>query len=136
MSTESKNAKVKTETTTDDAPVYAFYGSLRQGMGNSPMLKDTEFVKEGRVKGFKLLSLGAYPYIVKSDNENDTVIVEVLKVPNKTVEENVHWMEIGAGYTREVVDVEGTKAYIYTKPTAGNHPVVEDGDWVNYKKSR
>ena len=119
-----------------DSPIYAFYGSLRKEMGNHPGLRDSEFISKEILHGYKLYSLGAYPYIVASGDKSDTVIVELYNVKNPQIEAQVHWMELGAGYSRVVENIAGTDAYVYVWEEGGGHEQVKDGDWVKYKKAR
>jgi len=108
-----------------------FYGSLKTGHYNNPKSEGVQTTgKIVDLVGFNMYSLGAYPYIRKTP-ANNSIKVELFKVS----QEDFEWidrMEQGAHYTREVVDIEGTKHYIYVmKPNycvEDRHPV-ESGNW-------
>lgn len=119
----------------------AVYGSLRKGQYNyRPEMGSP--VGKGRLVGAKLFSLGAFPCIVKSDNPNDTVVVEVYDLPDKLFAP-IERMELGAGYTRESVivyfddpvddeipdpDLE-IEAYFYHTTPSWHRGEVINGDW-------
>ena len=122
----------------------AVYGSLRAGMGNNTWTKDnleSEGVSE--VKGYKLYPLcgGAYPGINKSEDDSDSVVVELYKLidsNHNSAEEmfsSIDNMEIGANYSREMITRDGKEyiLYVYNRmlPVEGS---IAGGDWVKYKK--
>lgn len=119
---------------------YAFYGSLRPGMYNFAGFKqryqeDIEVVAEEKeIKGYKLYSLGAYPYAIKTGNDDDAMKVSVIKAKNRA-ETNIHGMEIGAGYEYDEVEIDGEKCGIYLFPAgyAREERLVPHGDWVKFK---
>jgi gamma-glutamylcyclotransferase (GGCT)/AIG2-like uncharacterized protein YtfP len=112
----------------------AVYGTLRVGDYNhsyfsSGLKSISERVK---ISGFKLYSLGPYPCAVKTDDDNDTIIVDVLDPTDKRTERMIDGMERGAGYHFETTNVNGEdcKIYLFKKPS-GDH--IENGDWMDYK---
>lgn len=118
--------------------LYAFYGSLRPTMYNFEARADSlEVIKDNvEVKGYKMFSLGAYPFCVKTDNEDDKIIVTLCKPKNDAIEASIHRMEIGAGYYYDEITVDDSNYGIYLFDKAyTNKFTVDDGDWVKYKKS-
>jgi Uncharacterized conserved protein len=127
---------------------FAFYGSLRKPLYNykrvlGPLETDGGLEFEGTtvLTGFKMFSLGYYPFIVRTDLDTDTIIVELYKVNNEYAKHHIHMMEVGAGY--EVVEVVlNDKTYgIYVYPGDAEEyekhgtKVVTGGDWVEFDKT-
>lgn len=133
--------------TLDDAlncVFFAFYGSLRPGMGNYEWaLKDRAEVTHTlttKLSGFKLFSLGWYPMAFLSSDPTDSMTVDIFAINNPDVKRRIDGMEIGAGYLRHYVEVPGIdgKILIYVGPGDGESrslPLVESGDWVSYKNN-
>src|SRR6266516_2276198 len=95
-------------------PYYAFYGSLRQGMYNHERFKShLEYQFREPVGGFNLHALARYPVAVKSDSENDRIVVEVFKITDVETENKIHQIEIDAGYYFEEINVREISARIY-----------------------
>lgn len=118
------------------------YGSLRRGEYNhqGAFASGVQHVADGRIKGAILHSLGAYPCIVASKNDADTVVGEVYDLADDTFNW-VERMELGAGYIRRPVEVDShnniaedgegpiqAEAYFYPYPPTYGH-VVASGDW-------
>src|SRR5690349_8398064 len=94
--------------------LFAFYGSLRQGMGNYIHFKDDlEFIGKQELRGFKLFSLTDYPYAIATKNQNDCIVVELFKIINLKTEELIHQEEIDAGYIFAKVEIAKQKFGIY-----------------------
>lgn len=115
---------------------YAFYGSLRKGMYNYEAAKGSmEYIGTETISGFKLFSLGAYPCVIRSDNEEDTLVVDLFTVTGPR-ERSIHNMEIGAGYNYEEVEINGQMFGIYTFDKENGkrleNRLVPGGDWVKY----
>lgn len=119
-----------------------FYGSLRPPMYNWKRFVDfygpKAMVHLGttEIKGFKLYSLGAYPAAVKSDDDSQ-LIVDLFELDHE-VYNHIHGMEYGAGYTREVVNIDGDKYSIFVYPDSGFsvNNLVKSGDWVAHILSK
>lgn len=112
---------------------YAFYGSLRSGMANYAIYRSSlQHIKTVRLPGFKLYALTHYPYAVKSARVADSIVAEIFRVTNKQAERSIHALELQAGYFYDEVVVDDLPVGIYLYPSAGNHPVVEGGDWVHF----
>jgi len=96
------------------------YGTLKDGYYNHDYwMEGTKFYNYSSVKGYKLLDLGAFPGMVKGD-EDDQVFGEVYGVTQAQLE-RIHHLE---GYTKgredtnlynleQVTDVYGATMYTY-----------------------
>lgn len=104
------------------------YGSLKRGFPlHSSWLKDQEFVGPAELKGFSLLSLGAYPGLISVNNDDFSVIGEVFNVVADTFEE-LKDMEESVGYsTVEVELADKTTAYAFVFDSLIEGPC----SWVN-----
>jgi gamma-glutamylcyclotransferase (GGCT)/AIG2-like uncharacterized protein YtfP len=116
--------------------LYAFYGSLRNGEYNHNHFKSgMEFLRTVEVPGFKLYSLGSFPCVIRTDNEDDKLTVDLFVVTGDW-ESRIHRMELGAGYSYDEITVEGDNYGIYTYPSS-SHAYLRDrfvpgGDWVKH----
>lgn len=110
------------------------YGSLRKGEYNYEYFKQgLEYIKTVEIPNYKLYSLGAYPGIKES--KNSSIICDLMKVTDSKYGDGIHRMELGAGYSYRVINVDGVEAIIY--PYEGNireEDLVESGDWSKYLK--
>ena len=71
------------------------YGSLKKGKYNHRLIEDCELVGKTKVKG-TLYRVSSYPALIEEgDNEYE---LEVYKITNPNVFEDLRNMEIGAGY--------------------------------------
>lgn len=119
----------------------AVYGSLRKGLGNHRLLKDSEYLGDFKSEPvFNLHSLGGFPGL--KEGGETSVVMEVYSVTDE-VAKNVDSLE---GYT------PGQKATFYDKipietpwGTAGvytyvraldSDSIVESGDWKEYLENR
>lgn len=118
----------------------AVYGSLRKGMSNHRLLMDSPMLSTERIGGFKMYSLGGFPFIASSDNEDDRITIEVYGVDQETMRD----LDILEGYNprhpessfynRKLVQTSLGDAWIYfIDGRENNHPVLH-GDWVQYRK--
>ena len=116
------------------------YGSLREGMYNFTAFTNMfgegyKKLGSGTVKGYKLYSFGAYPFI---QEDNGFIVVDVFECSDKC-KEAIDGMEYGAGYSSEEVTVETENGeftgtiYTMNDIDPSNYPHVEDGDWVKFK---
>jgi gamma-glutamylcyclotransferase (GGCT)/AIG2-like uncharacterized protein YtfP len=124
--------------------VVAVYGSLRSECYNNRLFhhfprKEWKVLGKDVIKGFSLFSLGGFPGVERT-GENELVI-EVYRVSDSVLEairslegydpfsdENWFYNEI------EVETKFGqAKLYEYVDGVNGR-PVIEHGDWVEYKK--
>lgn len=119
-----------------------FYGSLRQGEYNHSYFNkgDFYFLQTVELQGYKLYSLGSYPGVKESDNNTDTIICDVVVIEDKPTFESIDRMELGAGYSRKLVDVkldtgELIKCVIYIyEDRVKEEWLVEGGDWSKFLK--
>ena len=128
------------------------YGSLRVGHGNwRGMLRDTECINEqDTLTGYQLFTWpnGGYPCIVKTENPEDTVVVDVFDLNNTTghdpvqIGDRIDRMEFGAGYHKELVILRsGRMAWVYPMTAEkaerqGMTTYVESGDWTEWKRAQ
>lgn len=120
--------------------IFAFYGSLRVGEYNYKSLLEeqdgVEFIGTDTVHGYELRSLGAYPVILPSTEENG-IVVDVFEINNKAIIQRIRSMELGAGY-EEVSVLLPTLELSATIYEGGKHhnmrkdsyKLVPTGDWV------
>lgn len=113
--------------------LFAFYGSLRKGMANYNIYKPgLKYIETTRIYGYELLTLGDYPYVVRSANTSDSIVIEIFQIEDEKVVQAIHLMELEAGYVFELIEVEGRKMGIYIFECSGNNSKVDSGDWVEF----
>ena len=108
------------------------YGSLMKGLSNHRTLEGSVFVGEARIRGFRMVSLGAFPGLVCGNSE---IHGEQYYVDPVTLDRLDNLEGNGRFYTRERVDTSFGRAWVYVLPTEtyGRHREVPDGDWRKYK---
>lgn len=124
---------------------FAFYGTLRPGGRNYGLVDvpGTEVVaKTVAVPGFKMYGTRFnFPYVRFTGNDDDTIIVDLMKVPAERNAWSVHWMELGAGYHVREITVDGETYWIYAyddkthkelSARAGGSTEIPDGNWFTY----
>lgn len=111
---------------------YAFYGSLRKGMYNHIRFGNLEYLFTEKLAGYKLYALERYPIAIKTNVPSDTITVEVTRVSNPATENEIHQLELNAGYYYDEVTVRGISVGIYLFHDQGTFPEVPQGDWVTY----
>jgi gamma-glutamylcyclotransferase (GGCT)/AIG2-like uncharacterized protein YtfP len=111
------------------------YGTLRKGMNNHRLLRDSKHVDTVRVPGWMMITLGSYiPTIVYTGTAHDSVVLEVYEVDEDTLHD-IDQLEGYAGpngnnwYTRSLV--YGDEVYAYT----WQH-IVKGGDYVEWRSRR
>jgi gamma-glutamylcyclotransferase (GGCT)/AIG2-like uncharacterized protein YtfP len=93
------------------------------------------YLGKEELKGFKMFSLGDYPYIVKTENSGDRIIAELFQITNHETEQTIYELEIGAGYIFSEVEIGNIKFGIYLfESSAIGDPEVRDGDWSTFRK--
>jgi gamma-glutamylcyclotransferase (GGCT)/AIG2-like uncharacterized protein YtfP len=114
----------------------AVYGSLRQGMGNHPLLSRGEATKLSteRVGGFLMYSMGGFPYIRPAPQLND-IVIEVYKVDASTMRRLDQLEGYPSFYNRKLIDTTKGQAWIYfiDEEPGGREPV-HSGDWVKFRR--
>ena len=116
----------------NQADKYAFYGTLRLKMENFfPYQEYIKFVKTAEIAGFKMYSLGEYPYIVRTGREKDTIVCDLCYIRNSWVGREIDVMEIEAGYACENIEMDGQtfRIFVYKNYIPGTQGI-QSGDWV------
>jgi gamma-glutamylcyclotransferase (GGCT)/AIG2-like uncharacterized protein YtfP len=111
---------------------YAFYGSLRQGMYNHDRFGNLECLFTEKLAGFKLFALERYPIAVATHNPAHIITIEVTRVIHRNTENEIHQLELNAGYYYDEVTVRGITVGIYLFHNSGTYTWVPHGDWVRY----
>lgn len=79
------------------------YGSLKKGKYNNPIMGDSEYLGETKIKG-QLYMISSYPAITEEGDNEYTA--EVYKVSDD-VYRSIYGMEIGAGYKEMTATIKG-----------------------------
>lgn len=111
--------------------LYAFYGTLRQGMEyHSIYGKRISFIQSVLLKGYRLFSVGDYPYAVRAPT--GSIVADLCHVDRRTAA-TIHSMEIEAGYFYDEIIIESQAfgIYLFSRADPGD-PEVQSGDWVQY----
>lgn len=112
----------------------AFYGSLREGKGNRRWCEaSVEAVTKTTISGYKMRSLGGYPFVVKTSDPSDLTVVELVTVMDNDTFNQIDGMEIQAGYIRDTIIVDDEEWLIYLYPE--DYPEYEEvigGDWTKF----
>lgn len=111
--------------------LYAFYGTLRQGMEYySIYRKGMSYLQSVLLKGYRLFSLGDYPYAVPSPT--GSIVADLYQV-DEEIATTIHSMEIEAGYYYDeiIIDSRAFGIYLFDKVDSGDSEV-QSGDWVRY----
>jgi Uncharacterized conserved protein len=112
---------------------YLFYGSLRKGMSlHQRFESDLEYHYSLWLKGYELYALEDYPFAIKSNDPETKILVDVFEIKSQQTVDEIHQIEMAAGYFFEVIKLNDTKAGIYLFENHANEPKVEGGDWVNF----
>lgn len=111
--------------------LYAFYGTLRQGMEYySIYRRGMTCLQSVLLKGYRLYSLGDYPYAVPSPT--GSIIADLYRVDDK-IARIIHNMEIEAGYYYDeiIIEPQAFGIYLFEKADPGDSEV-RSGDWAQY----
>ena len=119
------------------------YGSLLSGMGNHSLLGNSKKLGESKSPaGFKMVDLGYFPGVVKSEDGIGDVVGEVYEVDDDTMRrldrlEGYNSINPDNGfYNRIEINTDFGTAFMYTVNhgfTRGGK-FVENGDWKAYFK--
>lgn len=114
------------------------YGSLRLNEYNYNYFKarygdNMHYIKTIELEGYKLYSLGLYPGIKESKN-NEVLIADIMDVS-----EDLYWsiteMELSSGYSIKEITIDDIKTSIFIyKGSVSESKLVVSGDWSNYLK--
>ncbi|HEY4656541.1 MAG TPA: gamma-glutamylcyclotransferase [Cyclobacteriaceae bacterium] len=111
---------------------YAFYGTLRHGIEyHSIYTKGMDFLQSVLLRGYRLYSLGDYPYAVRSDS--GCIVADLYKVNDPEISLSIHLMELEAGYYYDeiIIDSLSFGIYLFESPSPGDEEI-RSGDWVRY----
>lgn len=128
--------------------IIATYGSLRVGQYNYDAFKswaesigkDFLYIETITLKGYNLYSLGAYPAVIESEFDTDTLTVDLM-LCSEEVYRRITNMELNAGYLVKDISDEINKVfvhpvmiYLYEDENwlANSTKQVESGDWVKH----
>ncbi|MDH4089046.1 MAG: gamma-glutamylcyclotransferase [Cyclobacteriaceae bacterium] len=115
---------------------YAFYGSMRKGLENYSLYqRDLVFLETVELSGFKMYSLVDYPYVIRTGNLADKIVVDLFAITDPETERIIHNMELGAGYIFSEVEIADIKFGIYLFERANTDNIeVSRGDWSVLRK--
>jgi gamma-glutamylcyclotransferase (GGCT)/AIG2-like uncharacterized protein YtfP len=110
------------------------YGTLKPGHYNFDRFFNETNVKVGeeiKLPGFKMYSLGAYPCVVHTENNEDIITAVKLKNVKSNIFNSINNMELGAGYVRKEIQLDNETYFIYVFRANNIHnlKVVENGNW-------
>lgn len=106
-------------------PVLVFvYGTLKQGCPLQKWMKKSKYLGDHTVKGYTLISLGPYPAMYSTEDEQHAVLGELYEMPADDFD-RLAAMEESAGYqTVAVVTTEGVTAKAFILGTIHSGPVM------------
>jgi gamma-glutamylcyclotransferase (GGCT)/AIG2-like uncharacterized protein YtfP len=120
--------------------LYGVYGTLRSGFGNNQLLQNeySQYLGTQVLKApFRMVSMGGFPGMIHTPNEERTITIEVFRVTSPTVERRLDMLEGYPGwYDKQTIETEWGTAFIYTQTEeqVGKNPSVESGDWKQFVK--
>lgn len=113
------------------------YGTLRFGFGNWSWALNCEPISTETVNiPFKMISLGGFPGLVPSD-ENHDITIEIYEVD----EHQYNSIERLEGYPKFYqkalipTSLGEVEVYVLNDKEYQNYPVVESGDWKEFKSN-
>jgi gamma-glutamylcyclotransferase (GGCT)/AIG2-like uncharacterized protein YtfP len=113
--------------------LYAFYGSLRQGMLNHERFRHAlHYRYTESITGYRLHAMEHYPYAVHTGRSDEVLVAEVYHVIDSRVEQAIHELELDVGYSYAEVMIRNQSTGIYVFESAGPEPLVQGGDWVKF----
>lgn len=124
-------------------PLFAVYGTLRNGFGNHHILNNTfcEFLGLFITKPeFKMVSLGGFPGVIidaPKEQLNQSIITEIYQVNHTAIEERLDRLEgYPEFYQKTKIKTPWGEAYMYilSEKKYGKFPIVTSGDWKTREK--
>lgn len=119
------------------------YGTLKRGYGNNRILRNSTFVSEGIVRGFKLFNSG---FPVAAPSENDCIRVEVFDIGNpeedKSASATLYNLDSLEGYREDNLEgsmyhrKEVTVLMDDGMSTSGNMFIGNPSFWRDFKTMR
>ena len=99
---------------------------------HSPYAHDLFYIRTVELKGFRMFSLGEYPYVVRA-GEDDTIVAELFEITNPDTEQMIRTMELEADYILSTVRIENTLFGIFLfESAAQTDQCVVHGDWQRH----
>ena len=115
------------------------YGTLRKGMSNHHLLKDSKYLGEFRQNvGFDMVDLGAFPALVPYSGEFPLpVTLEAYEVDDSTLQSLDRLEGYPSFYNRKLINVKDINGYVYyLNDNKYNYKHIKNGDWLEYKYNR
>jgi len=116
--------------------LYAFYGTLRCGMENYALFdKGMRYIRTVVLRGYRLVSLGEYPYAVRT-NDSSTIVAELFRLDEHAAGD-INVMELESGYYYDEIEINQSLygIYLFDRINPGDE-VIPSGDWVKYITER
>lgn len=122
--------------------IVAVYGSLRDGMGNHGLMKGSDFMGKGLLQeGSTMFSNGGFPILSFAVAKSEPVLAELYDVANQRDMAMLDRLEgFPTWYDRSIKqfrmeDGRVMEAWIYhqNQDFTERLPIVESGDWVEYR---
>jgi gamma-glutamylcyclotransferase (GGCT)/AIG2-like uncharacterized protein YtfP len=134
--------KQEPQVSQNPAPLYAVYGTLRQGFGNNRRLQNefSEFLGAQTLSApFRMVSMGGFPGMISTPGKESTITIEVFRVTSSAVERSLDALEGYPGwYDKKTIETQWGTAYIYTQTEeqVGHLTPVPSGDWKQFVEER
>ena len=115
------------------------YGTLRKGCGAEYKMSNTDFVGASKENvNFKMLHLGGFPGLIKSEEKNE-IVFETYKIKDDddiTMKILDQYEGYPSFYDRCEVEMEnlGLKSWVYYLKNSREYcdkNIIKSGDWVN-----
>ncbi|MFO7258537.1 MAG: gamma-glutamylcyclotransferase [Bacteroidota bacterium] len=110
---------------------YAFYGTLRPDMELHRVYRPgMTHLGQAVLEGYRLYSLGDYPYAVPSPTGR--IVVDLYQLEPDCARD-IHEVEIEAGYYYDEIFIDGLAfgIYLFERPAPGD-PEIRSGDWARH----
>ena len=113
------------------------YGTLRKGFPAHNKIKDSVFF-EGTtwIPGFEMVSLGAFPGVLRTKNPNPTIFGEVYSFAADILPELDAYEGCPGFYQRHKIDTVYGPAWIYVLPNEDRYeslPRIINGKWEHHE---
>jgi gamma-glutamylcyclotransferase (GGCT)/AIG2-like uncharacterized protein YtfP len=82
--------------------------------------------------GYTMYTLGNYPFIVKTTDPSQKILIEVTGVHDLETQETINKIELDAGYVSEKIIVRNDEVTIFLFNSPANNMRIESGDWVTF----
>ncbi|MCX8491765.1 MAG: gamma-glutamylcyclotransferase [Cyclobacteriaceae bacterium] len=113
--------------------VYAFYGSLRSGLLNYEAYATfLRYRFSTWIVGYEMYSLGDFPFAIRTNIPHQKILVEVFEIESEEIQRQIDQLELGYGYHKDIIEIDGQLVTIYLFKEKANYPKVNEGDWVKF----